>query len=171
MKENSSFTSGSTCYMISEEKIKSLCRKQAMPRLLLLEETESTNTLAKKLAEEEAIPDEGILIVAERQSAGRGRLGRSFLSDGRGLYLSYLFKPELPPEKIVRITTYSAVAMARAIDSLADTSTRIKWVNDLYLGGKKLAGILTEGGFEASEKSVATGVQRAKQSNSSQNQC
>ena len=134
--------------VFSREKIISLCKKNVIPQLMLLEETESTNTLAKRLAEDGNIPDEGIIIAAERQTAGRGRLGRSFLSDGRGLYFSYLFRPNGSPEENLRITPYAAVAMARAIDSVCGTRVGIKWVNDLYLGGKKLAGILTEGGFD-----------------------
>lgn len=135
-------------HLLSAARIESLCPGIRLPRLIILDKTHSTNTLAKELARKEAIPEEGIIIAAEEQTAGRGRLGRSFLSDGRGLYFSYLFRPEIPAKDIVRITTYAAVAMARAIDSLADISVGIKWVNDLYLGGKKLAGILTEGSFD-----------------------
>ena len=132
---------------LSRERVAELSAGECMPELILLDETTSTNTVAKQLAEEQAIPECGIIIAAERQTAGRGRLGRSFLSDGRGLYFSYLFNPKIPVEKIVRLTAYAAVAMARAVDSVAGVRTGIKWVNDLYLGGKKLAGILTEGVF------------------------
>lgn len=135
-------------YGLSEEKIKAFCKSGSIPRLIFLDEVGSTNTLAKEIAECEEIPDEGIIIAAERQTAGRGRLGRSFLSDGRGLYFSYLFKPRLSPADNLKITPFAAVAMARAIDSVCGTAVGIKWVNDLYLGGKKLAGILTEGGFD-----------------------
>ena len=105
---------------------------------------DSTNTQAK-LAAEDPECKSGIFVACE-QTAGRGRLGRSFTSNsGKGLYLSILIKEELPAEFATALTTYMAVIASRVLEDVAGLNTRIKWVNDLYSSGKKLAGILTEG--------------------------
>ena len=105
---------------------------------------DSTNTQAKLSAEDPEC-NSGIFVACE-QTAGRGRLGRNFTSNsGKGLYLSILIKEELPAEFATALTTYMAVVATRAISRLASLDTKIKWVNDIYVGGKKLAGILTEG--------------------------
>lgn len=106
---------------------------------------DSTNTLAKTYAEERGVTG-AHLFIAEGQTAGRGRLGRRFDSaEGGGLYMSLLVDPMLPAAESVRITAAAAVAVCRAIERLTDLTPGIKWVNDVYLGGKKAAGILTEG--------------------------
>ncbi len=129
---------------IIEEQIKSSFLAKD---ILVFEETESTNRDAKKMAAEGA--PEGTVILAERQSAGRGRLGRSFFSPGeKGIYMSVLLRPELDMQKMVRITSMAAVAVARAIERVSCVKTQIKWVNDVYLNNKKVCGILTEGGFD-----------------------
>ena len=87
--------------------------------------------------------------VARRQSAGRGRLGRTFYSPEGGLYFSLLLKPEQSPEVCLKITTAAACAMARAIKAATNADAKIKWVNDIYVKGKKVCGILTEGAFDA----------------------
>lgn len=93
----------------------------------------------------EAAPD-GLAVLAEQQSAGRGRLGRSFFSPaGAGLYFSMLLWREEPAEEILRITSLGAVAVCRAIARVTGLETEIKWVNDIYHNGKKLCGILAEG--------------------------
>lgn len=101
----------------------------------------STNSELKKMALEGA--EVGTVLVAERQSGGRGRLGRSFLSDEGGLYMSVILPYKLGDDAGL-LTTYAAVAVARAIERVAPVSVGIKWVNDLYVGGKKLCGILAE---------------------------
>ena len=106
--------------------------------------TDSTNTRAKLLAEEGKV--KRAILVASEQTAGRGRQGRSFSSNkGKGLYLSLLIGEELPADFATSLTTYMAVVASRVLEDVAGMSPRIKWVNDLYSGGKKLAGILTEG--------------------------
>lgn len=92
---------------------------------------------------------EGLCIVAEEQTAGRGRKGRSFYSpDATGLYLSILLRPNLSVQDATLITTAAAVAGAKACEvansSLSSGDIQIKWVNDLFLKGKKISGILTE---------------------------
>lgn len=103
----------------------------------------STNDLAKELGAQGA--PEGALVVAEAQSAGRGRLGRSWQSPpGVGLYVSLLLRPPLPPEEMPQITLTTAVAGVRALKRTAGLTPEIKWPNDLLLHGKKAGGILTE---------------------------
>ena len=105
---------------------------------------DSTNTQAK-LAAESGVVGRAIFAASE-QTAGRGRLGRSFTSNkDKGLYLSILLSEDLPADFATSLTTYMAVIATRAIRALTPLTPSIKWVNDIYVGGKKLAGILTEG--------------------------
>lgn len=103
----------------------------------------STNQEAKKMALDGAA--QGSAVLAEEQSAGRGRMGRSFFSPrGSGLYISVILRPQTDASNAVLITTAAAVAVCRAIEFVTKKQPQIKWVNDLYLGGKKICGILTE---------------------------
>ncbi len=106
---------------------------------------ESTSTAAKSDA---GRAECDVLYVARRQTAGRGRLGRSFISPEGGLYMSFLFCGERRAEDALKMTVYAAVCVARAIEALTGLDVKIKWVNDLFLGEKKLAGILCEGVFD-----------------------
>lgn len=119
------------------------------------QEVTSTNDVLKEMAAAGA--PEGTVVVAVRQSAGKGRAGRSFFSpDDTGVYLSILLRPEgFTAQRAARFTTIAAVAACDAIDELtapADGSARdaaqIKWVNDVYVAGKKAVGILTEAGLD-----------------------
>ena len=107
---------------------------------------DSTNNTARELATEQSEKSDA-LIVAAAQTAGKGRMGRSFYSpEGCGLYVTLLVHPECDATESVKLTCAAAVAAARAIDYLlGEQEARIKWVNDIYLRGKKVAGILTEG--------------------------
>jgi len=119
----------------------------------ILDSVDSTNTLAKLRAKEGA--DEGYIVIASHQTAGRGRLGRSFSSpDGTGIYMSIILKPALSPEKTVLITTAAAVAVSQAIEELSGKQTQIKWVNDILISGKKVCGILTEGSIDPQSKNL-----------------
>jgi len=105
-------------------------------------ELASTNDLAHRLALEGAL--HGETVVAEHQTAGRGRRGRTWVSPpGKNLYLSVVLRPELPPQRAPELTFVAAVAVAEALGD-ANVPARIKWPNDVEVGGKKLAGILTE---------------------------
>lgn len=85
------------------------------------------------------------VIVADAQTAGRGRMGRQFYSpDGTGLYMSFVYEPETEFSDSVTVTSAAAVAVVRAIEELTDLKPRIKWVNDIYIDDKKVCGILTE---------------------------
>lgn len=111
------------------------------------DEIDSTSTKIKQMAETGA--EEKLVVVTETQTAGRGRKGRTFFSpDGKGLYFSILLRPNLQFQDILLVTTMTAVAVAKAVERLSDNSelVDIKWVNDLFLHGKKICGILTETG-------------------------
>ncbi|MBE6597949.1 MAG: biotin--[acetyl-CoA-carboxylase] ligase [Ruminococcaceae bacterium] len=111
--------------------------------LIEKENTGSTNTDAKQYIEA-ASPENPVLITAETQTGGRGRQGKQFSSPKGGLYMTLAVKHDSAFADAVRITAAAAVAVSRAIRSVCDLSCEIKWVNDIYAGGKKLCGILTE---------------------------
>ncbi len=102
----------------------------------------STNTLAKELAAKGA--PHATAIVSRHQSAGRGRLGRSFCSAGEGIYLSVILRTQEDFSHTPLITAAAAVAVREAVLEVCRKECKIKWVNDLLLGGKKVCGILTE---------------------------
>jgi BirA family biotin operon repressor/biotin-[acetyl-CoA-carboxylase] ligase len=106
----------------------------------------STNTTLKELAAAGA--SEGTVVVAEAQTGGRGRHGRSWHSpEGAGLYASILVRPEAPPEAIPSLTFVAAIAVAEALEALGVASVEIKWPNDVLVRGRKVCGILTEASF------------------------
>lgn len=110
---------------------------------VILKETDSTNNYAKKLASQ-GEPD-GTVVLAETQTGGKGRLGRRFESpEGSGLYMSMIIRPKFDISLSPLITSAAAVAAAEAVEQLCGCCTNIKWVNDLYLNGRKICGILTE---------------------------
>lgn len=115
--------------------------------LHVLAQISSTNALVREQANAGAA--EGYTLIANEQTAGRGRYGRSFFSpSGTGAYLSILLRPDYcPARQAVRITTMAAAAMCRAIEEVCDEPPAIKWVNDIFVHGKKVCGILTEGSF------------------------
>ena len=100
--------------------------------------------LARRLVESTSARHTKV-VVADRQTAGRGRLGRSFQSPGgQGIYLTALLRPDLPPERLSPVTAMAGVAVCRAVERLCGVSPGLKWPNDPVLDGKKLCGILTE---------------------------
>lgn len=108
----------------------------------------STNDLVRVRAA--AGEDAGLVVIADRQTAGRGRMGRTFFSPpGCGLYLSLLLRPRLPAADALMLTTAAAVAVSDAIEAVSGIACGIKWVNDLYVGGRKVCGILAESGLRA----------------------
>ncbi len=105
--------------------------------------TDSTNVRAKEYIKTHEF--ERMLFVANEQTDGRGRLGKSFFSPkDTGIYMSFVFKSNLPLCDTVHITTASAVAVAKAIELHTTHRTQIKWVNDIYINDKKVCGILCE---------------------------
>ncbi|HAJ32681.1 MAG TPA: biotin--[acetyl-CoA-carboxylase] ligase [Candidatus Atribacteria bacterium] len=108
-------------------------------------ELKSTNIIAKEKALHRAEGiNEGTLIIAERQSAGKGRLGREWFSPVGGIWLSIILYPQLPPSYIPRITLMTAVAVVKAIKMCTQIRPQIKWPNDILINEKKVCGILTE---------------------------
>ena len=112
-------------------------------------EVSSTNTVLKELARK-GTPS-GAVCLCETQSAGRGRLDRTWSSpEGRGVWMSVLIRPQLTPERMPLVTFCAALAMAEAVRSLTGLDAGIKWPNDLVLDGRKVCGVLLEAGFDAS---------------------
>ena len=109
----------------------------------VFEQTTSTNDVVEKLARDGV--KEGVVVFAESQTKGRGRLGRVWQSPTRkGLWFSVLLRPNLRPQETTQLTVISATAMRRAIKTVTGLTADIKWPNDLLIGGKKVVGILTE---------------------------
>ena len=112
-------------------------------QLLVFDCVDSTNTLLRRLGDSGA--EEGTVVIARQQTAGRGRQGRSFYSPpDTGIYLSALFKPK---QDVLALTPMAAIAAAEAVEALSDEKVQIKWVNDLLLRRKKICGILCESRF------------------------
>jgi BirA family biotin operon repressor/biotin-[acetyl-CoA-carboxylase] ligase len=131
--------------VLSPEGIRLNLREEYRDReIVVCKSIDSTNMEVKRRALEGA--QEGLFVLAEEQTAGRGRRGRDFFSPaGTGIYMSILFRPqEEHSHDVVLITTAAAVAVCRAIRRVLGEEPEIKWVNDVYLGGKKVCGILTE---------------------------
>jgi len=118
--------------------------------LTCLSETGSTNEDLRLLAEQGAA--EGTVLVADRQSAGRGRLGRRWESPaGINLYCSLLLRPQIPPQQAPQLTFLSAVATAEALIDTFELPVRVKWPNDLLVNGRKIAGMLNEMSAESEQ--------------------
>lgn len=125
-------------------------------RIEVLQSCSSTNLVLRERA---AALKEWHTVVAGSQTAGRGRLGRSFWSpDGTGLYMSVFLRPNLPAAETTFITTAAAVAVCRAIEELAGIKAGIKWVNDIFVNGKKVCGILTEASLDMESGTVGHAV-------------
>lgn len=115
--------------------------------IVVLPTVESTNTLVREKAAQGG--KEGYTILSHAQTRGRGRYGRHFFSPSKtGIYLSILLKPALPSSEALSITTMAAVAMCEAIEEVSQEAAQIKWVNDIYIHGKKVCGILTEAALD-----------------------
>jgi BirA family transcriptional regulator, biotin operon repressor / biotin---[acetyl-CoA-carboxylase] ligase len=109
----------------------------------VFEETTSTNDIIEKLARDKV--KEGVVVFAESQTKGRGRLGRKWISPARkGLWFSILLRPDFSPQETTQLTVASATALLRAIQLQTGLQPEIKWPNDILIHGKKVAGILTE---------------------------
>jgi BirA family biotin operon repressor/biotin-[acetyl-CoA-carboxylase] ligase len=104
---------------------------------------DSTNRVASELAREGA--PEGTVVIAEEQTSGRGRLGRTWLvPPNSSILMSILLRPSIPPSQAFSLTAIASVGLVRAIRRTTGLQARIKWPNDIYLEGKKAAGVLTE---------------------------
>ena len=129
--------------MFTANDVRAAMRESIAGDIIVKETTGSTNLDVKELAAKGA--KEGTVVIAGEQTAGRGRLGRSFYSPkNAGLYMSILLRPKLAAADALAITTCAAPAVCEAIESVCDVTAGIKWVNDIYIGGRKVCGILTE---------------------------
>lgn len=116
-------------------------------KLFFYEETGSTNEDIKQMANEGA--PNGTLVIADRQTTGRGRRGRTWISPkGESVYMSLLLRPKCMPNQASVLTLVMALAVTEAMEELAPSKTGIKWPNDIVMNGKKVCGILTEMGLE-----------------------
>lgn len=115
--------------------------------LIFLDSIDSTNSYGKKISESDFM--EGTVIITEEQTAGRGRLGREWVSPkGNGVYLSIMLKPDIKPIQATQITIIAAYAVAKTIRDVFKLNALIKWPNDIVINGRKVCGILTEMGAE-----------------------
>ncbi len=151
---------------LSEQSIVPNLRTKALGRKLdVFKTVDSTNNFAKSLAQLGA--EHGTTVISETQTEGKGRMGRSFYAPmGVGIYMSIVLRPELSVEHSLLITSCAAVAVAEAIEKVSGLDCKIKWVNDIYSGNKKLCGILTEasvnveqGGLEYAIVGIGVNVQ------------
>lgn len=133
--------------MLNQARLVALMGYAPKDLLHILPVVNSTNDYAKMLAEQGA--PAGTVVLAEAQTAGRGRLGRSFQSSpGKGIYLSWLLRPQCPVSALMNLTCLVAVAVCDAMETVLHFCPEIKWINDLVFHGQKLAGILTEMSLE-----------------------
>ncbi|BDZ71772.1 biotin--[acetyl-CoA-carboxylase] ligase [Methanobacterium petrolearium] len=105
-------------------------------------EVDSTNEVAKRLADDGA--PEGTIIIAESQRSGRGRRGKKWISPSGGVWMTIILRPDIPPSKAPQLTLVTGVAVAETLDQECRLDVGIKWPNDILIGGKKVCGILTE---------------------------
>lgn len=160
-------------YCLSEENdflseqsiIPGLVTKQLGRKIDVFKTIDSTNDFAKSLAQLGA--EHGTTVISEVQTQGKGRMGRSYYSPlGMGVYMSVILRPKLSVEHSLLITSCAAVAVAEAIEKVAGLDCKIKWVNDIFIGNKKVCGILTEasvnieqGGLEYAVVGIGLNVQ------------
>ena len=128
----------------ADDLISRLCKTKVVGRdIRVFQETTSTNDVIEKLARDGV--KEGVVVFAESQTKGRGRLGRKWMSPPRkGLWFSLLLRPAMRPTAATQLTIAAATALSRAIRLHTGIAPEIKWPNDILIGGKKVAGILTE---------------------------
>ena len=128
--------------IVSSQGVKKYLAKEL--DITVLEEVTSTNTLLKEMAA--TGEKEGKIVIANSQTGGKGRMGRKFFSPrNSGVYISVLLRPDaMAPERALKITTMAAVAASRAIEEVTGKEAKIKWVNDIFVDGLKVVGILTE---------------------------
>ena len=151
---------------LSEQAIVPNLRTEKLGRKIDVFKTiDSTNNFAKSLAQLGA--EHGTTVISEVQTQGKGRMGKNFYSPlGMGIYMSVIIRPKLSVEHSLLITSCAAVAVAEAIEKVSGIDCKIKWVNDIYAGNKKLCGILTEasvdveqGGLEYAVVGIGLNVQ------------
>ncbi len=132
-----------------DKKILEQCLNQKL-NITIFQELDSTNNYLKKLGSQGE--KETQLVIAESQTGGRGRMGRAFYSpNGTGIYFSLLLHPKFSAEKSLFLTVMAAVSVAETVMKYNKNDVKIKWVNDIYIDGKKVCGILTEGAINSNK--------------------
>ena len=144
-KTNSGYVFSSENDFYSAQSIENYLKLQNL-KIDIREELDSTNTQLKLIAQKGE--KEGYVLIANKQTTGRGRRGHTFFSPSSGLYMSILLRPTISASDSLLITTAAAVAVSRAIEKVSDKKCEIKWVNDIYSEGRKLCGILTEASID-----------------------
>ena len=145
--------------IISSEGINSYLYEKLRERINI--STVSSATSTSRLVKEKATAGEkeGYLLASGHQTEGRGRLGRSFYSPSdTGVYMSLLLRPSINPQDATLITTAAAVSVCEALEKMGIRDTGIKWVNDIFLNGRKICGILTEAGFDIENNQLSFAV-------------
>ena len=129
---------------LDSEKIKNNLNSVRLgSEILVFDAVSSTNDLAKQYLEEGAT--EGLVLMSESQTSGRGRMGRSWVSSpGIGIYMSAILKPRIQPQRLPQLTLVAGLAAVQAINEFTKHKAQLKWPNDILLNGKKLCGILCE---------------------------
>ncbi|MBQ7886715.1 MAG: biotin--[Clostridia bacterium] len=144
---------------MTKEKIQSgLETAWAGCEIVCFEEIDSTNKYARKIARENA--KHGTLVIADKQTAGRGRRGRGWISpEGEGIFMSLIVRPDAPPAQAAKLSLTLALAVAGAIERETGLDARIKWPNDIVIGGRKVCGLLLEMDATAEKvESIVAGV-------------
>ena len=143
-EKNQGYCLSPICNRLSREGIEAVLSKQGFQaEVLVYDSVDSTQDIGKRLASEHRT-DYG-LVTADTQVKGRGRYGKSFYSpSGTGIYMSLVIRVDKPIESFLSITTATAVALCRVIERHSHKKPEIKWVNDVWIDGRKAAGILTE---------------------------
>ena len=144
--------------MTKESICSGLETKWAGCEIVYFEETDSTNRQARMLAREDAA--HGTLVIADTQSAGRGRRGRGWISPaGEGIFMSLIVRPDVHPSQVAKMSLTLALAVARAIEKETGLDARIKWPNDIVIKGRKVCGLLLEMDATAEKvNSIVAGV-------------
>ena len=129
--------------MTKESILGGLETKWAGREIVYFQETDSTNRQARLLAREGAA--HGTLVIADTQTAGRGRRGRGWISpEGEGIFMSLIVRPDVHPSQVAKMSLMLALAVAKAIRRVTELDARIKWPNDIVIGGRKICGLLLE---------------------------
>ncbi len=138
-------------------KIKPLIKSGSIgSTLMYLDETTSTFDMARELANNGG--EHGAVLITTRQTAGRGRLGRSFASEDGGLYMTVLLRPDCQPDSLPPITALSALCVLDAVESVCGLKADAKWPNDILHQGKKLSGIMTIGHVTDNQAYIMVGI-------------
>ncbi len=145
--------------MISEHMIKAHMKHKKL-NIRVFDVIDSTNSEAKRmvLSQGDHVRFNPTLLIAKEQTSGRGRMGRRFVSDLDGIYMSLVYVTEKPLSDAVSITTAAAAVIAEAIESVVGAPMKIKWVNDIYNDRGKVAGILAEAVSVGERTAVIVGI-------------